>query len=1266
MSDNKDVKRGIVLYIDGKEVVNNVTSIKAELRKLTKELDGMAIGSKEYVEQTKKIRALKQILNDHQQSLRGISNEVRQSTFSMGKFVDGFNRFGGFIASSVAALTGFILGLRALRDEQNKLEDSQHGLKALTGLDDNAISWLTDKAKVLSTTMTEEGLRVRQSANEILDAFMLVGSAKPELLGNKEALAAVTEEAMRLQAAAKDITLNQAVDALTLSLNQYGDASDQAARYANVLAAGSKAGAANIASQAKAIRTAGTAASSANVPIEKTVGLIETLAYKGIKDEIAGTGLKKFFLVLQTGAKELNPAIVGLDKALENLKNKKMDAGAIKKMFGEEGYNVASVILQNTDMVKQFTEAVTDTNIAYEQAAINSDTASAKLEQARNQMKLAGIELIEKLNPAIMFSTNAMTYVVRILPGVIDWFQKWGGEIVVISIVILLYITRIKLVTTYHTILNTVIKTATIIQGAYRLATIALNDALAGDARALAAFARQIVNTNALTKIITASTMLYRAAVELLTFRFSGATKALRGFWVVARTGGLGLLLTVATAVGVAWLTLSKRMDIATKAQQKLNDVKREAVSSVQSEITEVNSLYKIAADTNASYTARKDAIEALNRISPEYLGNLKLENINTSEAKTAIDEYVASMIRKATIMTELNRLGEINAKLAKYDNNAAEYLDKEVNAWEFLWNAFTTGSAIPEWEELLEEKRLLEESLKKGQEEEFNSTNPTRTLELVTKELENAQKVLDKLNNTNTELFSDGELISYNAQLRTVSATIAKLTKEKKDLEQTKTTNTPNTSNDTPKEELNKINVEYLKKQNDLKKRYMQDDKMTQQDYANELEKLELEKLDKQLTVAGLEPKMREEISNKILDAKVKLYEKIQELGKTNATNDENVLQSELDGIQESHDKKLSLMKYALEKEVITVQEYNDHKSKLEQETFEKRNKANEKAAQERLRKEERIYGKEVLELRRARIKENLTDEQYNKRLRGSRLKWLERMLSDLKLSEEDRLELQQEYNDLVIKGKEEEFEKIKESAEKYSELTKDIATEFGETIGEMIASGEFSMKEFLKETILMALDALERVIEICCIEVMARNMAATAPFSFIGAAKAAIQIAAIKAAFAVAKGFVGNFYTGGYTGDGNWNEPKGIVHSNEFIANRFAVANPAVRPVLDLIDNAQRTGSVSNLTGDDIMSVSGSGAQRHKETVLIPSQTRTDSEKSTELLNMLRILNQTMNAAKEAYESPSPAYCWAEGKGGINDAQNLIMKMKNNAKRK
>lgn len=66
-----------------------------------------------------------------------------------------------------------------------------------------------------------------------------------------------------------------------------------------------------------------------------------------------------------------------------------------------------------------------------------------------------------------------------------------------------------------------------------------------------------------------------------------------------------------------------------------------------------------------------------------------------------------------------------------------------------------------------------------------------------------------------------------------------------------------------------------------------------------------------------------------------------------------------------------------------------------------------------------------------------------------------------------------------------------------------------------------------------------------------------------------------------------IGNFYTGGFTGSGEWDRPQGIVHSNEFVANRFAVANPAIRPVLNLIDHAQRTNTVGSLTASDVSAV-------------------------------------------------------------------------------
>ena len=226
------------------------------------------------------------------------------------------------------------------------------------------------------------------------------------------------------------------------------------------------------------------------------------------------------------------------------------------------------------------------------------------------------------------------------------------------------------------------------------------------------------------------------------------------------------------------------------------------------------------------------------------------------------------------------------------------------------------------------------------------------------------------------------------------------------------------------------------------------------------------------------------------------------------------------------------------------------------------------------------------------------------------------------------------------------------------------DIAGQFGEAIGEMIANGELSMKNFLKETILMALDALERIIEITCLEVTAKNLAATAPFSWIGAAKAALQVAAIKAAFAVVKGLVGNFYTGGYTPSGDWDKPQGIVHSNEFVANRFAVANPAVRPVLDLIDTAQRSGTIANLTGGDIAAVAGARSTSFVQSPMVVGSASQPSDR--ELMQTVRDLRHVISRLVVRLDEPIEAVGVISGRHGWKQKLDEYDQLLNNKSRR
>lgn len=443
------------------EVMNNLDKatpkeLRATLTAINRQLNSGYIkrGSAEwkyYQQQAKLVTA----------ELQKIKTEVQETESWISRFNNGLTKWGGLLATGAATLTGVSMALNTLRNNRDSKESSQAELKALTGLDDSSIQWLTEQAEKLSTTMDESGLRIRQSSDEILQAYMLIGSKKPELLKDKEALNAVTIEAMRLAAAAK-IDLKDAVTATTVSLNMYGESADQAARYVNVLAAGSKEGAADVSAQAAAIKNAGVAASGAGVSIEQLQGTIQMLAEKGLEAEPAGTALRKFFLVLQTGPDETNPKVVGLQTALENLNKKSLSAAQIQTMFGEEAYSAATILIDNADKVRQYTEAVTDTNIAMEQAAINSDTNEAKMAQYRNSIKEAGIELMERLNPSLSLLTGWTTKIIVALPKLIDWFIKYKGIIITSTAAITAYTVTVNASTIATKLYETWTKLATV------------------------------------------------------------------------------------------------------------------------------------------------------------------------------------------------------------------------------------------------------------------------------------------------------------------------------------------------------------------------------------------------------------------------------------------------------------------------------------------------------------------------------------------------------------------------------------------------------------------------------------------------------------------------------------------------------------------------------------------------------------------------------------------------------------------------------------
>lgn len=1158
-NDDRKVKRGVYLYIDGKEINNDITSIQAEIRQLTKDIKDMQIGSEEYTQTVRKIRTLRGILKEHKDTIRQVTDETKKSTISFGRFVDGFNRFGGFIASMVASLTGLILGLRSLRDEKNKLESSQASLKALTGLDDDSISWLTQQAQVLSTTMTKEGLRVKAAANEILDAYMLVGSAKPELLSDKEALAAVTEEAMRMQSAAGDITLAQAVDALTLSLNQYGAEADQAARFTNVLAAGSKEGAANIASQTAAIRNSGVAAASANVSFEETVALIQTLAYSGIKDEVAGTALKKFFLVLQTGADDVNPKIVGLSKALENLKAKNMGAADIKDMFGEEGYNAASVILQNIDMVNRYTEAVTGTSVAQEQAAINSATAEAKLAQVRNEMKLAGIELIEKLNPAIMVSTNAMTYVIKILPGLIDWFNKWGNAVMVISAEILVYNSRLKIMAAWHTTINALVKTATALK------------------------------------------MAYAGAVALFTGNVGRASAAMRVLRSVINVSPWGLLLTAVNAVGLAIFAFTQRTNTA-------KETYKDFVSQSSKALGELKLMYNSIRSANEGTQNRIDLIKEFNSKYGQYLDNLLSEKSTIEEITTAYNNAAVAIKSKIAQETLAKHVTDIQSKAIE---KQADTLD---GISEILSGSFTQSDVNKKMQEIVS---FTEQQIAAGNSVDNIAYGVGRALlktkQLTVSEIGDIQLIMKKyaqqVKDTSEEVLAiESKLGRWLPKKKTSSEN------ELPEVIVTPDSSTPTVSGTgTGTDDKNKFaaqEAEYYRQIAEIKKQYLEDSAMTQDEYNNRMLQAELKLLQDKLTVAGLEPEEQQKIMDQVLDARIKLRNAMIEQEK-----------------QEADEKK----------------------------------KIQEQAVQDRLDLLDRQQQMETIKLNEQYLNGMIGESEYQQNLKNLALAFIEEKLNDASLGEDMKLQLIMSKHEILMAEFRRQKEEEERETKKYMDLITGIASQFGGVLGGIMTKSEDAMKDSLKNMLLIMLDYLEKVM------IMAVGKVTILSFTDIISNFTSIaKIMAIKAAFSAVKTAISSgFADGGYTPDGPWDKPQGVVHSGEFVSNRFAVRNKHLRPVFDLIDQAQRAGSVANLTGDDIAAVVSSRPVTSSGTIKTRPEPVRKSTVDPELMAAIYGLIKVTGRLNKRLDEPFVTVNSVTGKGGIKEAMDEYDNLNSNKKR-
>lgn len=350
-------------------------------------------------------------------------------------------------------------GVEQLSGAGISLDSQMHDLSAVAGVTGDSLKQIEGFARQSAKTFGTD-------ASVAVEGYkLLLSQLSPELGKYPEALSAMGD---CIQTTSKLMGGDgvAAAQVLTTAMNQYGvsledptAASEEMARMMNVMAAAGQAGSAELPAISAALQQCGMAAKAANVSFEETNAAIQVLDKAGKKASEGGVALRNVLGQLSKGrfvekqaAEELQKAGIdvvalgdnskSLKERLEMLKPMLNDSALLSKFFGVENANAARALIQGTEALDGFTQAVTGTNSATDQAAVIMDSyaerqavINQKIEdfkisifQATGDFSLwcgvftSALVPIAQIAPLLNIAGKSMLWIIRL-----NWAGMWSS-----------------------------------------------------------------------------------------------------------------------------------------------------------------------------------------------------------------------------------------------------------------------------------------------------------------------------------------------------------------------------------------------------------------------------------------------------------------------------------------------------------------------------------------------------------------------------------------------------------------------------------------------------------------------------------------------------------------------------------------------------------------------------------------------------------------------------------------------------------------------
>lgn len=382
-------------------------------------------------------------INNRMRELRG---GAQQTETSLSRLANGFNKYFAIGAAAVASVTGLSMTFRKLAEDVAHMDDVYSDVMKTTGMTRDQVLALNEDLKKIDTRTGREELNKlaseagkigRSSKKDILD-FVDAGNQIRVALGEdlgEDAIKNIGKMVGVFQSSTdqlKGIGLKEQMLAVGSAVNELGASSTASEPYL-VSFAGRMGG---ISKQAKIsmadILGYASALDQDMQQVEMSATALQTFIMKLMGDpakfaKLAGLEVREFTNLLNT---DTNAAMKEILRTL----NDKGGFQALIPIFQEMGLDgaratgVLSAMAGSIDKIdeaqKIANQSMSDGISITNEYNIKNNNLAAQLEKAKKRFQEQALQLGQSLNPILLKSTNATSYLIKALVELPKWINE--------------------------------------------------------------------------------------------------------------------------------------------------------------------------------------------------------------------------------------------------------------------------------------------------------------------------------------------------------------------------------------------------------------------------------------------------------------------------------------------------------------------------------------------------------------------------------------------------------------------------------------------------------------------------------------------------------------------------------------------------------------------------------------------------------------------------------------------------------------------------